>query len=445
MNDIYREPLRAPLKLPKNRLFSTAAKIVYRLMEHGFEAYIVGGAVRDLLMGIIPEDCDITTSALPKEVRRIFRATVPIGIEFGTVLVVIDKKYPIEVTTFRSDGKYLDGRHPSSVKFSTDIREDLKRRDFTINGLIYDLKREEVLDYVGGIADIEARKIRTIGKAIERFEEDRLRMLRAIRFAARLNFELESSVLEAIAELKEKLTSVSPERIRDELFKTLGGPHPARGIQLLRETGLLELIFPSLDGESTKLSIKLLEKLEILRGKKSSKYLKKEPCLELSLLFYPTKEKGRFEGELLALKPAKRVVKRVAELLKYISTLKRFTQLSTADKKRLLRREFVTELLTMGRVLSEAGLMEAREVLEAERCLSEWSEEELNPPRLMSGEDLKRMGYPPGPRYKEILSALETAQLNGELKSREEAERWVKDKFPLFYERGETVVRKRAE
>jgi len=215
-----------------------AIEILKSLHSHGHEAYFAGGCVRDKLRGVEPKDFDIATSAGPKEVQNIFTKTIPVGIQFGVVMVV-EQEMAFEVATFRTESNYLDGRHPGTVKFST-LEEDAKRRDFTVNGLYFDIKTQKVIDLVGGQKDLEAKIIRTIGEAENRFGEDHLRMMRVIRFACQLGFEIEDKTLEAVKKYSDLIVRVSPERIRDELTKTLISTQSSRGIKLLDETGLLK-------------------------------------------------------------------------------------------------------------------------------------------------------------------------------------------------------------
>ncbi len=218
--------------------------IIDKLTQNGYEAYVVGGCVRDMVLGRVPEDWDITTSATPEEVKRIFHRTVDTGIIHGTVTVLLDQDH-FEVTTYRLDGVYEDNRHPKEVSFTSNLTEDLKRRDFTINAMAYNAK-EGFVDLFGGMEDIERGYIRCVGKAEERFEEDALRMLRAIRFSAQLNFKIESSTYEAIKIKKELLRNISAERIRVELMKLLVSDHPDR-LRLLYETGITGIVLPEFD------------------------------------------------------------------------------------------------------------------------------------------------------------------------------------------------------
>lgn len=222
-----------------------AKEIIERLNKEGYEAYVVGGCVRDMLLGREPDDWDITTSALPWQVKQVFRRTIDTGIRHGTVTVMIGKA-GYEVTTYRIDGEYLDGRHPESVSFTPDLREDLKRRDFTINAMAYNSRRG-IVDEFGGQADLKAGIIRCVGNAVDRFTEDALRILRAVRFSAQLGFEIEKSTYEAIGTIGPNLTHVSRERIQVELTKLLLSSHPEY-MELIRETGISPYISPAFHG-----------------------------------------------------------------------------------------------------------------------------------------------------------------------------------------------------
>src|SRR5215470_183167 len=221
-----------------------AIEIVNELRSHGHEAYFVGGCVRDMVMEIEPADYDIATSAHPEEITRIFPRTETIGAQFGVVLV-IKRGHPFEVATFRSDEAYIDGRHPSGVVF-TDAKQDVLRRDFTINGLLYDPLTNNLIDYVNGRADIDAKIVRAIGDPYARFEEDKLRILRAIRFGARLGYTIEPATWDAVRAMAPKIHQVSSERIREELTRILTEGQAARGIRMLDESGLRNEILPEL-------------------------------------------------------------------------------------------------------------------------------------------------------------------------------------------------------
>ena len=224
-------------------MHTTALKILQQLRDAGHQAYWVGGCVRDLLMGQSPKDYDIATNARPEQVMTLFPRTIPVGAKFGVILVP-EEGHSIEVSTFRSDGIYDDGRHPNLVVYSDDPREDVLRRDFTINGMLFDPIEEKILDFVGGQSDLQNKIIRAIGQPRQRFREDKLRLMRAVRFAARLQFQIEKETRLALEEQAGQVVKVSPERIRDELLRILCEGYASRGLHLLEETGLLGYLLP---------------------------------------------------------------------------------------------------------------------------------------------------------------------------------------------------------
>ena len=219
--------------------------IINNFYKNSYEAYMVGGCVRDSILGVEPKDYDITTSAKPEETISLFEKTIPTGLKHGTITVIINST-PYEVTTFRTEGIYLDNRRPSSVDFVTDIKEDLSRRDFTINALAYN-ENTGLIDYFNGVNDIKNKIIRCVGDADKRFKEDALRMLRAIRFSCQLTFDIEENTLKAIKDNYKLIENISFERIRDEICKILISPNPSRGLELLKDTNLLELILPEIN------------------------------------------------------------------------------------------------------------------------------------------------------------------------------------------------------
>ena len=220
--------------------------IVTTFSESGFECYLIGGSVRDLLMGAPAYDFDFATNARPQQVMKLFKRVIPTGIKHGTVSLLFNDDATYEITTYRADGKYVDGRRPESISFSDTLEEDVMRRDFTINGLAYDVIKQELIDYVGGLDDIDRRIIRTIGDSIDRFSEDGLRPYRACRFAAKLHFTIDSGTFDAIGKTLDVARLVSAERVRDELLKLLDADTPSVGFEYLRESGLLDLMIPEL-------------------------------------------------------------------------------------------------------------------------------------------------------------------------------------------------------
>ncbi len=235
---------KTKIKIPAD-VRKTILKLIHKFREHGYECYLIGGSVRDLILGNEVYDYDFATNARPDEMMKIFRKTIPTGIKHGTVSILMDS-LQFEITTYRSDGTYIDGRHPDSVSFSKELKVDVERRDFTINGLAFDFESGDIIDYVGGLEDIEKKIIRTIGDPLSRFNEDGLRPLRACRFAAKLNFEIDPTTFEAIPKTLDIVRKVSKERIRDELFKILESDKPSVGIEYLRKSGILAVVLPEL-------------------------------------------------------------------------------------------------------------------------------------------------------------------------------------------------------
>jgi len=430
-------------------LSDKATEIVRVLRKAGFRAYWAGGCVRDLIMGHDPQDYDVATDARPEQVMRLFPKTVPVGVSFGVVKVLADES-EFEVATFRSDGRYLDGRHPVEVHYSGD-REDALRRDFTINGMFYDPVKKEIIDYVDGQRDIKAGLIRAIGNPRERFEEDKLRLLRAVRFASRFNYAIEPQTREAIKERAGEITQVSAERIRDELKKMLTGPNPSGSLSLLLETGLVKPILPEVttmagveqpkefhpEGDVLTHTLLLLKNLD-------------RPSFELALAAllhdigkpptFTIRDRIRFDnhcevGARMAeaicgrLRLSNEQTERVVELVRDHLRFKDVRQMRESTLKRFLRRPGFQEHLELHRLdcLASHGDLTLWEF--CKNKLAEIGPEEMRPERLLTGDDLIRIGYKPGPLFSNILTQLEDAQLEGRIKSRDEAIEWVRQAF----------------
>ena len=424
-----------------------ADQICDTLRRSGHQAYLVGGCVRDLLLGREPSDYDISTDARPERVRELFPHSLAVGAKFGVILVVEDGA-EVEVATFRSDIGYSDGRHPDRVVYSDSPQEDVRRRDFTINGLLMDPATREVLDYIEGRADLRAGIVRAIGDPRSRFAEDKLRMMRAVRFAARFGFEIEPGTLAAAQELAPQITQVSPERIREELTKLLTEGAARRGFELLDETGLLAVVLPDVtrmkgveqppqfhpEGDVWIHTRMMLEKLPPDCS----------PTLAWGVLlhdvgkpptFAPATGPGsriRFDGHV---EVGARMAESICRALRFsgedtgqIETLvanhlrfKDVRQMRQATLKRFVRLPRFEEHLELHRLdcLASHGSLEAYDFVQ--RFLAETPPEQVRPPRLVTGEDLKGMGIVPGPRFKEILLAVEEAQLDGRFSDRESA------------------------
>ena len=428
-----------------------ATAIVHRLRAEGFAAYLVGGCVRDMLMGRAPKDYDVATSATPPQILTLFPDALTVGAQFG-VIIVPHEAGNIEVATFRSDGVYADGRHPAEVRYSETAQEDVQRRDFTINGLLFDPLTEQVLDYVGGQADIHARRLRTIGDPFARFSEDRLRMLRAVRFAARFGFKLEPAVLAAIRELAPQIKSVSAERQRDEIVKILTEGPPRAGFELLDEAGLLAEVLPEIkrmqgvqqppefhpEGDVWTHTLMMLEGLE-----------KPTATLALGVLLHdvgkpPTfavRERIRFDGHVEVgasmaeeicrrLRIPSRETGRIVDLVRHHLRFKDFPKMRRSTQLRFLRMEGFEEHLELHRLDCLSSHRNLANYELARKMLEDTPREEFKPEPLLRGEDLIAHGYTPGPLFKSILQAVEDAQLEGRIHNYQEALCLVQEQFP---------------
>ena len=458
-----------------------ALAVLERLREAGYEAYLAGGCVRDLLLGHEPSDYDVATSARPNVVLDLFARTFAVGAHFGVVLVDslaregaaseaegdLKRAEPVvtEVATFRSDGAYSDGRHPDAVRYTTSPEEDVRRRDFTINGLLLDAPaaadaledatelRGKVIDFVGGLADLEAGVVRAIGYAAERFEEDRLRMLRGVRFAARFGFELEVETARAIGALAGRISSVSRERVRDEVTKMLTEGRARRAFELLDETGLLTQVLPEVarmkgveqpaeyhpEGDVWVHTLGLLAQLP-----ESS-----SPTLAWGALLHdvgkpPTFRRApdriRFDGHVeVGVAMAAQILGRfrfsneeTRQVLALVENHMRFAdteRMKASTLKRFFRLEKFEEHLALHRMdcLAGSGRLDHWEFTR-ERWLS-MPEEIMRPRLLITGRELIGAGYRPGPEFKQMLSAVEDAQLEGAITTAEQALRLIGERF----------------
>ncbi len=430
---------------------ATARTVVERLRGSGFEAYFAGGCVRDRLRGVVPKDYDIATNARPEQVETIFRKTIPVGVQFGVILVV-EGEATFEVATFRSDGPYRDGRHPDRVIFST-LADDARRRDFTVNGMYFSPAENRLIDLVGGEADLKAGVIRTIGDAKSRFDEDHLRLLRAIRFANQLDFQIDAEVMRVIRVLAPNIVKVSQERIRDELTKILTGRSPGAGFRLLDAANLLEPVLPEViqmkgveqpiqfhpEGDVFVHTLMLLDQLRFAPMELAFGALLHD--IAKPATFERAIDRIRFHGhDRLGAEMSRVICRRlalsnettdlvctlVAEHLKFkdagqmrLSTLKRFLGIPRFDLHLELHRIDC---------MASHGKLDAYQF-----CQSKYEEfSKLPPPpiRMVTGEDLKGLGYDPGPQFSKILRAVEDAVLEGELTEKTAALNWVAVRFP---------------
>ena len=455
-----------------------AISIVRTLRERGHEAYLVGGCVRDLLLGREPADYDVATDAVPDEVMRIFPETYAVGAQFGVVLVPIPElerkpqpgpafegeravfpghlhKSCVEVATFRRDVGYSDGRHPDSVLFSRDPREDVERRDFTINGLLLDPLENKVLDFVGGQRDLKAGVIRAIGDAALRFAEDRLRMMRAVRFAARFEYRIEAGTFAGIKRLAPEVRQVSRERVRDELTRMLTEGQARRAFELLDEAGLLRHVLPEIaamkgveqppefhpEGDVFTHTLLMLEKLPpgcpaTLAWGVLLHDVGKPPT------FRRAPDRIRFdEHASVGTKMAEEICRRLrfsndetGQISALVANHMRFAdveKMNPSTFKKFIRLPHFAEHLELHRLDCESshGSLKLYEFTKQQIC--KLPVEVVHPAPLVTGDDLIAAGYIPGPRFKEILTAVEDAQLDGRLHSRQEAIEFVRREFPL--------------
>ncbi len=397
-------------------------EILSTLQAAGHEAYVVGGSVRDLWLGLQPKDYDLVSSATPDEVEKLFPRTEGVGRQFG-IMIVITQDGPVEVARFRADAEYKDGRHPTEVVFSSP-EEDAKRRDFTINGLFYDPRKGEVIDYVLGIEDLEAKLIRCVGDPELRFQEDSLRMLRAVRFHAQLSsrgFTLDPELVLSIQKLASRLSLVSRERITQETEKIFLSPQPSVGLFDLVLTGQWPAVFQCQPpNASVHSNFDVLGEAFLLL---SSRPAKLPLFVAAAARWVPS---WKHEAFILT-KECKEALRQVPSLCE---KLLRYSSLFRAEKKMLLSEEFIFEAMTVLEVEGDEATQGMIDEAEANR--KTWSESKLlNPPPLLNGQDLIVLGMKPGPELKKQLEMVRLAQLNEEINTRTEAVTLVKKKMLL--------------
>src|SRR5947208_10265271 len=426
-----------------------ARKVAARLREDGHIAYFAGGCVRDMVRGLAPKDYDIATDARPEVVQKLFPRTYAVGAHFG-VIIVLENDFQFEVATLRSDEAYIDGRHPTAVHFSSP-KEDARRRDFTINGLFYDPVAEEVIDSVGGRADIAAKLVRSIDDPAHRFAEDRLRMLRAVRFATVLDYQIDAKTWDALVNNAVSIHEISAERIRDELVRIFLSPNRGRGWDLLDASGLMRAILPEIEAmkgceqpkqfhpegdvfKHTRLMLDFLSKKVSV------------PLVFAVLLHDVAKprtatldETGRirFSGhDRLGAELTEEIMRRLrfsrveiedtVEMVRQHMVFKDTPKMRVAKLKRFMARPTFEDELELHRVDCQGShrMLGNYEFLLRKR--EEFAKEPIIPPPLVRGDDLIALGLKPGPKFGEILEAIETRRLEGNLRSREEALDWLK-------------------
>ena len=433
-----------------------ARKTLDRLRAHGHQAYFVGGCVRDLLLGHVPKDFDVATSATPAEIAALFPKSDLVGAHFGVVLVK-DSESAVEVATFRTEGPYHDGRRPSEVVLVSDPRLDAQRRDFTINAMFLDPSTGPppgtLLDFFSGQSDLAARLIRCVGSPRARFQEDHLRLLRAVRLAARLGFTIEPETAAAMRAEAPSLANMAAERTRDELTRILTQPNPSQGLRLLDDTSLLPVVLPEAkalqgveqppeyhpEGDVWVHTLLMLEQLPP----------DPSPALAWGALLhdigkpatFTRSDRIRFNGHVEAgLEIARRILARLRfssddteQILSLVANHMRFgdvRRMKESTLKRFLRLPLFDEHLALHRAdcLASHGHLDNYGFVQERHAAT--PPEVLRPPRLLTGVDLQALGYPQGPLYREILTAVETAQLDGEIATPEDARKFVQLRWP---------------
>ena len=388
-----------------------AIEVVQQLQQAGFQALWAGGCVRDQLLGLTPKDYDVATAATPDQVREVFghKRTLPIGASFGVITVLGPKTAdPIEVATFRRDGDYSDGRRPDAVEF-TDAREDAMRRDFTINGMFYDPAAQEVIDFVGGQDDLKSKRIRAIGLADQRIEEDKLRMLRGVRFAAKHQFELESKTLTAIQQRANEISVVSNERIGAEMQRMLADPNRASAVKLLRQANLLAEVVP--EGQKLYASEDQWQQtLKHLAALQTPDF-----CAAVVILLRPIFKSVGADAIMQRWKLSNDQRKAIEFADQNYEVLADSTNRRWSEVQPLLLSPYIETAVAM--VLA-CGATESASFL---RARLSWPAGRLNPEPLLTGQDLIQAGVSPGPAFKAMLDECRAKQLDGELKSKEAA------------------------
>lgn len=429
-----------------------ARQVIAKLHSVGHQAFLVGGCVRDLLLGVKPKDFDVATDARPDRIMDLFPRSGRVGAHFG-VVVVRDVFDQVEVATFRSDHDYLDGRHPEHVHFESDPREDVLRRDFTINGLMMNPDTGEVLDFVDGRGDLARGVIRAIGNPDARFREDHLRLLRGVRFAARLGFDIEAATFQAMRREHALILTVAMERVREELVRILTEGGARRGFELLDESGMLRDLLPEVadmkgvaqppqyhpEGDVWQHTLLLLEKLH-------------QPTAPLALAAllhdvgkpptFRVADRIRFDGHVEAgvemarviltrLRCSRETIEQVEALIDNHMKFKDVSHMKESTLKRFLRLPQFEEHLELHRLDTTSGSGRLDNYTLAKTKFEEYSAEHLRPSPLVTGADLIGMGYEPGPQFSRMLHVLEDAQLEGRITTQEEGLEMVRALFPL--------------
>jgi poly(A) polymerase len=390
-----------------------AVKIIRRLRSNGFEALLAGGCVRDMLLRRTASDYDVATNAHPEDVTKIFKRTLKVGAKFGVVIVLIENKQ-VEVATFRTETGYADGRHPAVVKFAG-AAEDAGRRDFTINGMFYDPVKKKVIDYVDGRADLKRKLIRTIGSPAERFSEDYLRMLRALRFSTQLRFAIEPRTFSAICSNSKHIAKISGERIAMELEAILVSPNRSAGVSLFSETGLAEAIFPGFITKDIKFGIKVLAQL-----RKKSDF-----ALALAAFFACCPTEFALD-KCTCLKLSRNQTKHIKFLLETRGKLLD-KKMSLAQLKLIVSEPYFWDLYELERAIQKARRRSIAALVNLQKRIKALGDVELRPKPILDGHALIRLGAVPGPLLGQLAEEMYIAQLEGILQTKPQAEHWVQN------------------
>jgi poly(A) polymerase len=393
-----------------------AIKIIRRLRHNGFEALLAGGCVRDMLLGRAAKDFDVATDARPPQVLKLFRRTLKVGAKFGVVIVLMQDKQ-VEVATFRTESGYGDGRHPATVGYAS-AEEDARRRDFTINGMFYDPVKKHVVDYVGGQADLKSRVIRTIGVPAERFGEDFLRMLRAVRFSTQLGFAIEPKTMAAICRGAKNITKISGERTAMELEGILTDPNRAVGAELLLDTGLAEAIFRGFGGNDAQFGVGVLRHL----GRKIHFAQGLAGLFAGCATEFALEKCGVLKLSRARTKHVRFLLSRRGELLD--------DQMRVSRLRLLLAEPYFWDLYELEKAIQKAsgeGRQAIAPLVRLRRRIKALGDVELKPKPLLNGHDLIRLGAAPGPGLGQLAQEMYIAQLEGDLRTTAEAKQWVRD------------------
>ena len=389
-----------------------AIKIIKKLRSNGFEALLAGGCVRDMLLRRFANDYDVATSASPGQIVKLFKRTLKIGAKFGVVIVML-RNQKVEVATFRTESDYTDGRHPGSVEF-TNASKDARRRDFTINGMFYDPLEKRVIDYVNGQADLKSRIIRTIGKPAERFGEDHLRMLRAVRFSTQLGFAIETKTFSAICANPKNIAKISGERIRMELEGILVGPNRAAGAALLIKSGLTEAIFSGFIGRQMSFAVKVLAELK----------KKIDFALALASFFTGCEDEFAFE-KCKVLKLSRSQSKHIKFLLTNRGRLLA-DEMSLAELKMILAEPYFGDLYELQKAIQKAEQKGTSALVKLRKRINALGDVELKPKPLLNGHQLMHLGAVRGAGLGQLAEEMYIAQLEGKLKTAVQARRWAR-------------------